>query len=77
MPVSWTPTRGPAWYKANGLPYPRGGSWHDTGEAFDVKVDPNTPLGRRIVAFLKSKGFGVYDKPHGTGPHIHASPDGR
>lgn len=77
MPVSWTPTRGPAWYKANRLRYPRGGSWHDTGEAFDVKVDPNTPLGRRIVADLRARGFGTYTELHGTGPHIHVSPNGR
>lgn len=77
VPVHWVPTRGAAWYRAKGLQAPRGGSWHDSGEAFDVAVDPNTPLGRRIAADLRAKGFGVLTALHGTGPHIHVSPNGR
>lgn len=77
MPVSYEASRSPEWYRANNLPVPRGGSWHMTGEAFDVKVNPESPQGRRIVAWLQSRGFRVFTKPHGTGPHIHVSPNGR
>lgn len=77
VPVSYEAQRTPDFYRANGLPVPRGGSWHMSGEAFDVKVDPNSEKGRAIAAWLRSQGFGLLTEAHGTGPHIHASPNGR
>lgn len=78
VPVSWMATRGEAWYRANGLTRPRGGSWHDTGEAFDVKIDPRSAKGQQIAAALRAQGFGVLEETTtGTGPHLHVSPNGR
>lgn len=77
-----------------GVRFPReyGGGWrpkgsvagetgvHSTGNAFDIPVDQNSKLGQQIAADLRGKGFYVYTKQHGTGPHLHVeidrNPDG-
>lgn len=44
---------------------------HETGTAIDLPIDPSSALGRAIVVDARSRGYHVYDKPHGSGPHIH------
>lgn len=53
---------------------------HGTGHAFDVPVDPKSQVGQAIIADAQARGYFVYYKPHGTGPHLHIetnrNPDG-
>lgn len=53
---------------------------HSTGYAMDMGIPRNTPVGQRVIQLARQMGYYVYDKEHGTGPHIHIefnrNPDG-